>query len=168
MGKTRPGMWAAVTRKAGVQVVTSTLCLSLHSPSPATVHGGGQAFKWMTNMRLHAELKLPQSVQFDCLWERWLLGLTLDLCLLFFLTVSQKMSLVKKKQKRTPTSLCWMRLYLCTGGTVTRKYMQAATSIQGGESISSSLIIPTLCGGPSPSTTESIILDRAAVPGSGV
>jgi hypothetical protein len=30
------------------------------------------------------------------------------------------------------------------------------------------LIIPTLCGGPSPSTTESIILDRAAVPGSGV
>lgn len=109
-------------------------------------------------------LTIPQSMQFRCLMsEVILLDLTLDLCLLFFLTVSQKMSIVKRKQKRMPTSLCWMRLYLYTGGTVMRKCMQAATSIQGGESISSSLITPTLCGGPSQSTTESIILDKAGV-----
>lgn len=91
------------------------------------------------------------------------LDLTLDLCLLFSLTISQKMSLVKRKPKRMSTSLCWMRLYLCTGGTVMRKCMQAATSTQGGGSISSSLITPTLCGGLSQSTTESIILDKAGV-----
>lgn len=46
--------------------------------------------------------------------------------------------------------------------------MRAATSIQGGESISSSLTTPTLCGGPSQSTTESITLDKAHVTEPGV
>ena len=94
------------------------------------------------------------------------LSLSFDLCL--FLTLSQKMLLLKRKPKRMPTNLCWMRLCLCTGGTVMRKCMQAATNIQGGESISSSLITPTLCGGPSQSTTESIILDKADVTEPGV
>lgn len=46
--------------------------------------------------------------------------------------------------------------------------MLAATSIQGGGCISSSLITPTPCGGPSQSTTESTILDKADVTEPGV
>lgn len=41
-----------------------------------------------------------------------------------------------------------------------RRCTPAATSIQGEESTSSSLTTPTLCGGQSQSTTESIILDK--------
>lgn len=41
-----------------------------------------------------------------------------------------------------------------------KRCMLAATNIQGGESTSSSLTTPTLCGGQNRSTTESIILDK--------
>lgn len=73
---------------------------------------------------------------------------------------SQKTSVLKRKPKRMPTSLCWMRLCLCTGGTVTKRCMLAATSIQGEGSISSSLTTLTPCGGLNQSTTESITLDK--------
>lgn len=75
---------------------------------------------------------------------------------------SQRTSLPKRKPKRMPPSLYWMRLYLCIDGTVTRKCTLAATSIQEEESISSSLTTPILCGGQNQSTTESIIPDKDA------
>lgn len=105
----------------------------------------------------NSQSAFSQRVEFQGLVQMqffWICPLT---CLYF---LSQKISVVKRKPKRTPTSPCWTRSCLCTGGTVMRKCMPAATSTQGEESISSSLTTPTPCGGQSQSTTESITLDK--------
>lgn len=93
----------------------------------------------------------------------------LNLFMTYLWSFSQKTSAVKTKPKRMPTSPCWMRLCLCTDGTVTKKCMPAATNTQGEESTSSSSTTPTRCGGRNQSTTESIILDKDVTePGVGV
>lgn len=100
-----------------------------------------------------------------CLMRTWFSGI----CSLTRLhSVSQKTSVVKRKPKRTPASLCWTRSCLCTGGTATRRCTPAATSTQGEGSTSSSSTTPTPCGGQSQSTTESITLDKDVVTESGV
>lgn len=172
------GMWAVVTQKAGCRLLPLP-CVCHFSTFPAQqlcIEVDRHSSERQAHVRCTGETDLREfltnsaSKHVISLLDEWggITGSNTDLCLLFFLTVSQKMSLVKRKQKRMPTSHCWMRLCLCIGGTVTKKCTQAATSIQGGESISSSLITPTLCGGPSQSTTESTILDKAGVTESGV
>lgn len=83
-------------------------------------------------------------------------------------SVSQKMSVVKRKPNSMPPSLCWTRSCLSTVGTAMKKCTPAATSTQGEGSTSSSSTTPTLCGGQNPSTTESITLDKDVVTESGV
>lgn len=72
----------------------------------------------------------------------------------------QRTPTTKRKPKRTPTSLSWMRLCRSTGGIVTRRCTPAATSTRAGGSTCSNLTTLTPCGVQNPCTTECTILDK--------
>lgn len=66
----------------------------------------------------------------------------------------------RRRQRRRQESHRWMRLCQCTGGTVTRRCTQAATSTQVVASTCSSLTTPIHSGAPRVFTTESTTPDK--------
>lgn len=66
----------------------------------------------------------------------------------------------RRRQRRRQGNPRWMRLCRCTGGTVMRRCMPAATSTQAAESTCWSLTTPIHSGAPRASTTESTTPDK--------